>query len=71
MRKRGQMSEEDEAKRAKRIVYLRDQQHLEHGTDQLLWKEIAARFGLRGEWVTAIYRKETARLKEEEDAKKK
>ena len=71
MRKRDQMSEEDNEKRAQRIVYLRDKQHLKNGTDQLLWKEIGERFGLRGERVTIIYRKEKARLKEEENAKKK
>lgn len=70
MRKRGQMSKAAEEKRARRIIYLRDEQHKKHGTPQLLWKEIGVRFDMRGERVAAIYKKTKAKLKEEESAKK-
>lgn len=56
------MSKLELAKRARRIVYLRDVQHLKNGGDQLRWKEIAERFCMTGTKAAKIYKETKERM---------
>ena len=59
------LSEEEEKKRNKRIVYLRDKSHLVSGDKQLTWRVIGERFGIKTDAAIKAYKKSKEVIKNE------